>query len=239
MSSFDCWCLAPESTLRHLWTTQIVRRRSVVGSGSFCRLSCREGCACAVRARRRCAMLMHTVSLGAGVLRALLERAKLLFSIVDMMSVNGAAFRQVRVACETLTGVFLAEPKAKERMEMKKNRGCDTLLLREERKSPLKTTNHQKRQTKTPAAYFFSGWLTFTHDLCSPSPPDMSLSQDFEAHFCHRCGALPSPTSRALKPTDDGEGGGRRGRGVGSERRRVASSEWGRQPFRGEDLEGA
>jgi len=29
-----------------------------------------------------------------------------LFSIVDMMSVNGAAFRQVRVACETLTGVF-------------------------------------------------------------------------------------------------------------------------------------
>eukprot|EP00962_Isochrysis_galbana_P049734 scaffold21234_cov95-Isochrysis_galbana.AAC.1 len=53
------------------------------------------------------AMLVHTVSLGAGVLRALLERAKLLFSIVDMMSVNGAAFRQVRVACETLTGVLL------------------------------------------------------------------------------------------------------------------------------------
>eukprot|EP00962_Isochrysis_galbana_P041115 scaffold15007_cov129-Isochrysis_galbana.AAC.4 len=53
------------------------------------------------------AMLVHTVSLGAGVLRALLERAKLLFSIVDMMSVNGAAFRQVRVACETLTGVSL------------------------------------------------------------------------------------------------------------------------------------
>eukprot|EP00962_Isochrysis_galbana_P010254 scaffold2832_cov119-Isochrysis_galbana.AAC.1 len=52
------------------------------------------------------AMLVHTVSLGAGVLRALLERAKLLFSIVDMMSVNGAAFRQVRVACETLTRVF-------------------------------------------------------------------------------------------------------------------------------------
>jgi hypothetical protein len=55
---------------------------------------------------RASAMLVHTVSLGAGVLRALLERAKLLFSIVDMMSVNGAAFRQVRVACETLTGVF-------------------------------------------------------------------------------------------------------------------------------------
>eukprot|EP00962_Isochrysis_galbana_P025401 scaffold7825_cov128-Isochrysis_galbana.AAC.4 len=89
MSSFDCWCLAPESTLRHLWTTQIVRRRS--------------GRMCGARAS---AMLMHTVSLGAGVLRALLERARLLFSIVDMMSVNGAAFRQVRVACETLTGVF-------------------------------------------------------------------------------------------------------------------------------------
>jgi len=55
---------------------------------------------------RASAMLVHTVSLDAGVLRALLERAKLLFSIVDMMSVNGAAFRQVRVACETLTGVF-------------------------------------------------------------------------------------------------------------------------------------
>eukprot|EP00962_Isochrysis_galbana_P020169 scaffold5890_cov110-Isochrysis_galbana.AAC.9 len=54
---------------------------------------------------RASAMLVHTVSLGAGVLRALLERAKLLFSVVDMMSVNGAAFRQVRVACETLTGV--------------------------------------------------------------------------------------------------------------------------------------
>eukprot|EP00962_Isochrysis_galbana_P025052 scaffold7706_cov138-Isochrysis_galbana.AAC.2 len=29
-----CWCpLAPESTLRHLWTSQNVRRRSVLGSG--------------------------------------------------------------------------------------------------------------------------------------------------------------------------------------------------------------
>eukprot|EP00962_Isochrysis_galbana_P001841 scaffold476_cov111-Isochrysis_galbana.AAC.3 len=52
------------------------------------------------------AMLVHTVSLGVGVLRALLERAIWLFSIVDMTSVNGAAFRQVRVACETHTGVF-------------------------------------------------------------------------------------------------------------------------------------
>eukprot|EP00962_Isochrysis_galbana_P004781 scaffold1310_cov106-Isochrysis_galbana.AAC.2 len=32
MSSLDCWCLAPESTLRHLWTSQNLRRRSVVGS---------------------------------------------------------------------------------------------------------------------------------------------------------------------------------------------------------------
>eukprot|EP00962_Isochrysis_galbana_P007022 scaffold1895_cov123-Isochrysis_galbana.AAC.4 len=28
MPSLGCWCLAPESTLRHLWTTQNVRRRS-------------------------------------------------------------------------------------------------------------------------------------------------------------------------------------------------------------------
>eukprot|EP00962_Isochrysis_galbana_P034843 scaffold11873_cov180-Isochrysis_galbana.AAC.1 len=90
MSSFDCWCLAPESTLRHPWTSQNLRRRSVGG-------------VCGARAA---AMLAHTVSLGAGVLRALLERAIWLFSIVDMTSVNGAAFRQVRVACETHTGVF-------------------------------------------------------------------------------------------------------------------------------------
>eukprot|EP00962_Isochrysis_galbana_P045303 scaffold17793_cov131-Isochrysis_galbana.AAC.8 len=110
MSSFDCWCLAPESTLRHLWTAQIVRRRSVVGSGSWFTGVCRQFLSSIVQGRvcGACAsaMLMHTVSLGAGVLRALLERAKLLFSIVDMASVNGAAFRQVRVACETHTGVF-------------------------------------------------------------------------------------------------------------------------------------
>eukprot|EP00962_Isochrysis_galbana_P011493 scaffold3222_cov116-Isochrysis_galbana.AAC.2 len=113
MSSFDCWCLAPESTLRHLWTSQNLRRRSVVGSGCMftgvCRRSlssiwCREGCA--VRGARAAAMLAHTVSLGARVLRALLEREIWLFSIVDMTSVNGAAFRQVRVACETHTGVL-------------------------------------------------------------------------------------------------------------------------------------
>eukprot|EP00962_Isochrysis_galbana_P012870 scaffold3653_cov111-Isochrysis_galbana.AAC.1 len=55
----------------------------------------------AVCGARAAAMLAHTVSLGVGMLRGLLERAILLFSIVDMMSVNGAAFRQVRVACET------------------------------------------------------------------------------------------------------------------------------------------
>eukprot|EP00962_Isochrysis_galbana_P032906 scaffold10907_cov119-Isochrysis_galbana.AAC.2 len=32
MSSFDCLCLAPESTLRHLWTSQNLRRRSVAPS---------------------------------------------------------------------------------------------------------------------------------------------------------------------------------------------------------------
>eukprot|EP00962_Isochrysis_galbana_P030665 scaffold9945_cov138-Isochrysis_galbana.AAC.1 len=107
--SCGCQC-STESTLRHLWTTQNVRRRSVVGSGVEFTGVCRQylssmilGRVCGARAP---AMLVHTVSLGAGVLRALLERAKLLFSIVDMMSVNGAAFRQVRVACETLTGVF-------------------------------------------------------------------------------------------------------------------------------------
>eukprot|EP00962_Isochrysis_galbana_P003762 scaffold1054_cov116-Isochrysis_galbana.AAC.14 len=61
-------------------------------------------------------MLAHNiVSLGVGVgmLRGLLVRAKLLFAIVDLMSVNGTAFRprdvHVRVACETLTGVFWEE----------------------------------------------------------------------------------------------------------------------------------
>eukprot|EP00962_Isochrysis_galbana_P052835 scaffold24286_cov111-Isochrysis_galbana.AAC.4 len=39
------------------------------------------------------------------MLRGLLERAKLLFAIVDLTSVNGTAFRQVCVACETHTGV--------------------------------------------------------------------------------------------------------------------------------------
>jgi len=51
-------------------------------------------------------MLAHTVSLCVGMLRGLLERAKLSFAIVDLTSVNGTAFRQVRVACETHTGVF-------------------------------------------------------------------------------------------------------------------------------------
>eukprot|EP00962_Isochrysis_galbana_P004551 scaffold1242_cov123-Isochrysis_galbana.AAC.4 len=60
----------------------------------------REGCAV-----RAAAVLAHTVWLGVGMLRGLLERAKLLFAIVDLMSVNGAAFRQLRVACETHTGV--------------------------------------------------------------------------------------------------------------------------------------
>eukprot|EP00962_Isochrysis_galbana_P019838 scaffold5781_cov124-Isochrysis_galbana.AAC.8 len=54
---------------------------------------------------RAAAMLAHTVSLGVGMLRGLLERAILLFAIVDLTSVNGTAFRQVRVACETHTGV--------------------------------------------------------------------------------------------------------------------------------------
>eukprot|EP00962_Isochrysis_galbana_P025580 scaffold7906_cov118-Isochrysis_galbana.AAC.1 len=62
-----------------------------------------QGKACGARAA---AMLAHTVSLGVGMLRGLLERAILLFSIVDLMSVNGAAFRQLRVASETHTGVF-------------------------------------------------------------------------------------------------------------------------------------
>eukprot|EP00962_Isochrysis_galbana_P047132 scaffold19172_cov129-Isochrysis_galbana.AAC.1 len=48
------------------------------------------GGACGARAA---AMLVHTVSLGVGMLRGLLERAKLLFAIVDLMSVNGTAFR--------------------------------------------------------------------------------------------------------------------------------------------------
>eukprot|EP00962_Isochrysis_galbana_P046740 scaffold18892_cov183-Isochrysis_galbana.AAC.1 len=47
MPSLGCWCLAPESTLRHLWTTQNVRRRS----GKV---------VCGARAA---AMLAHTVSL--------------------------------------------------------------------------------------------------------------------------------------------------------------------------------
>eukprot|EP00962_Isochrysis_galbana_P049472 scaffold20962_cov112-Isochrysis_galbana.AAC.5 len=33
MPSLDCWCLAPESILRHPWASQNMRRRSVVGSG--------------------------------------------------------------------------------------------------------------------------------------------------------------------------------------------------------------
>jgi len=65
-----------------------------------------QGKVCGVRAA---AVLAHTVSLGVGMLRGLLERAKLLFPIVDMMSVNGAAFRQLRVACETHTGVFCSQ----------------------------------------------------------------------------------------------------------------------------------
>eukprot|EP00962_Isochrysis_galbana_P019569 scaffold5697_cov102-Isochrysis_galbana.AAC.2 len=110
MPSLGCWCLAPETTLRHLWTTQNVRRRSVLGSGveftGVCRpgfiVYCAQGKVCGARAA---AMLAHTVSLGVGMLRGLLERAKLLFAIVDLMSVNGTAFRQFLVACETHTGV--------------------------------------------------------------------------------------------------------------------------------------
>eukprot|EP00962_Isochrysis_galbana_P061243 scaffold36304_cov121-Isochrysis_galbana.AAC.6 len=113
MPSLGCWCLAPESTLRHLWTSQSVRRRSVLGIGftgvEFTVVCGRvlssvvQGRVCGVRAA---AVLAHTVSLGVGMLRGLLERAKLLFTIVDLMSVNGAAFRQLRVACETHTGVL-------------------------------------------------------------------------------------------------------------------------------------
>eukprot|EP00962_Isochrysis_galbana_P016310 scaffold4659_cov125-Isochrysis_galbana.AAC.15 len=96
MSSFDCWCLAPESTLRHLWTSQNLRRRSVVGSGRGVRCAC-GGDACAYRL------------VGCwGAARPLGEGHLViwLFSIVDMTSVNGAAFRQLRVACETHTGVI-------------------------------------------------------------------------------------------------------------------------------------
>eukprot|EP00962_Isochrysis_galbana_P031999 scaffold10474_cov122-Isochrysis_galbana.AAC.6 len=50
-----------------------------------------QGRVCGARAA---AMLAHTVSLGVGMLRGLLERAILLFCVVDMTSVNGAAFRQ-------------------------------------------------------------------------------------------------------------------------------------------------
>eukprot|EP00962_Isochrysis_galbana_P052881 scaffold24349_cov111-Isochrysis_galbana.AAC.1 len=110
MPSLDCWCLAPESTLRHLWTSQNMRRRSVVGSGIEFTVVCRhvlssnvQGGACGARAA---AMLAHTVSLCAGMLRGLLERAILLFAIVDLTSVIGTAFRLVRVACETHTGVL-------------------------------------------------------------------------------------------------------------------------------------
>eukprot|EP00962_Isochrysis_galbana_P036991 scaffold12862_cov116-Isochrysis_galbana.AAC.10 len=110
MPSLGCWWLAPESTLRHLWTSQSVRRRSVLGSGVEFTGVCRQVLSSIVQGRvcgaRAAAMLAHTVSLGVGMLRGLLERAMLLFSIVDMTSVNGAAFRQVRVACETHTGVF-------------------------------------------------------------------------------------------------------------------------------------
>eukprot|EP00962_Isochrysis_galbana_P044586 scaffold17350_cov103-Isochrysis_galbana.AAC.1 len=104
MPSLGCWCLAPESTLRHLWRSQNLRRRSVGGSGMEFTVLCSrvlsstvQGRACGARAA---AMLAHTVSLGVGMLRGFLERAKLLFAIVDLMSVNGTAFRQLRVACE-------------------------------------------------------------------------------------------------------------------------------------------
>eukprot|EP00962_Isochrysis_galbana_P033898 scaffold11423_cov123-Isochrysis_galbana.AAC.1 len=70
--SLVCWCQAPESTLRHLWTTQNVRRRSAVFVSSVL-----LGRVCGARAP---AMLVHTVSLGAGVLRALLERASSILS---------------------------------------------------------------------------------------------------------------------------------------------------------------
>jgi len=82
----------------------------VVGSGieftGVCRLvlsSLVQGGLCGVRAA---AALARTVSLGVGMLRGLLERAKLLLAIVDLVSVNGTACRQLRVACETHTGVF-------------------------------------------------------------------------------------------------------------------------------------
>jgi len=110
MPSLGCWCLAPESTLRHLWTSQNVRRRSVVGSGIEFTGVCRQDVSSMVQGKvcgaRAAAMLAHTVSLGVGMLRGLLERAILLFAIVDLTSVNGTAFRQVRVACETHTGVL-------------------------------------------------------------------------------------------------------------------------------------
>eukprot|EP00962_Isochrysis_galbana_P035131 scaffold12001_cov116-Isochrysis_galbana.AAC.7 len=83
MPSLGCWCLGPESTLRHLWTSQNVRRRSVVQACSVVRSSVVQGRVCGVRAA---AVLAHTVSLGVRMLRGLLERAKLLFSIVDLMS---------------------------------------------------------------------------------------------------------------------------------------------------------
>eukprot|EP00962_Isochrysis_galbana_P041196 scaffold15055_cov121-Isochrysis_galbana.AAC.4 len=77
-----------------------VAERETPERGGFRRVlsSVVQGRVCGVRAA---AVLAHTVSLGVGMLRGLLERAKLLFSIVDLMSVNGAAFRQLRVACET------------------------------------------------------------------------------------------------------------------------------------------
>jgi len=51
-----------------------------------------QGGACGARAA---AMLAHTISLGVGMLSGLLERAKLLFAIVDLISVNvnGTSFR--------------------------------------------------------------------------------------------------------------------------------------------------
>eukprot|EP00962_Isochrysis_galbana_P004001 scaffold1114_cov124-Isochrysis_galbana.AAC.1 len=80
--------------------SQNLRRRSVGGSDMEFTVLCRhvlsskvqEGGACGARAA---AVLAHTVSvsLGVGMLRGLLERAKLLFAIVDLMSVNGTAFR--------------------------------------------------------------------------------------------------------------------------------------------------
>eukprot|EP00962_Isochrysis_galbana_P041021 scaffold14946_cov125-Isochrysis_galbana.AAC.2 len=68
MPSLDCWCLAPESTLRHLWTSENMRRRNVAchivyGAGKGLRCAC-GGNACAYR-----------LVVCWGVARPLLERA--------------------------------------------------------------------------------------------------------------------------------------------------------------------